>query len=451
MPDRATVVVGGAFVGAIAYLIGVAWAMNHATYDVWGPLVILPALVLLGVVAFRAVGRVEADPRMSRLLLVAFVAKMVGTLARYLVSFDFYDKADAQGYHLAGVELARRFRQGDFSIGNARLDGGRVLEIITGAIYTVIGPTRTGGFIVFSLLSFVGTYLFYRAFRQACPTGDHRRYALLLFFLPSMLYWPSSIGKEAWMILAIGLVALGASRLLTGARHGLFPLVLGLAGGTAVRPHVGLLLVGGITAAYLVRKSPRQSPLAPAAKALGIIVLLVGGFLALSRAQGVLGLEGLNQNAVGNLLNRTQAQTSGGGSQFTPVRVNTPLDLPLATVTVLFRPFPFEADSIQTLGAAAEGVVLLGLFVVGFRRVRRMFKLARHSPYLVFVIVYTLGFIVAFSAIANFGILTRQRVQVLPIVLTLLALPAPTRQPEPEGAAAWVPGVGRMPLRTPGN
>ena len=32
------------------------------------------------------------------------------------------------------------------------------------------------------------------------PTGDHRRYALLVFFMPSLLFWPSSIGKESWML-----------------------------------------------------------------------------------------------------------------------------------------------------------------------------------------------------------------------------------------------------------
>ena len=59
-------------------------------------------------------------------------------------------------------------------------------------------------------------FYLYRAFTIAIPDGNRRSYARLLFFLPSMLYWPSSIGKEAWMLFTLGLAAFGTARLLTG-------------------------------------------------------------------------------------------------------------------------------------------------------------------------------------------------------------------------------------------
>ncbi len=40
-------------------------------------------------------------------------------------------------------------------------------------------------------------------------------------------------------------------------------------------------------------------------------------------------------------------------------------------------------------------------------------------------LIYTLVFVYAFSTFANFGILTRERVMVLPFVLVLFALPKP--------------------------
>ena len=46
------------------------------------------------------------------------------------------------------------------------------------------------------------------------------------------------------------------------------------------------------------------------------------------------------------------------------------------------------------------------------------------TPYVVFALAYTAMFVLAFSAIGNFGLLTRQRTQVLPFVLVLLAMPA---------------------------
>ena len=56
-------------------------------------------------------------------------------------------------------------------------------------------------------------------------------------------------------------------------------------------------------------------------------------------------------------------------------------------------------------------------------RLRSLPRLIRTQPYVAFCLTYTLLFVVAFSSFANFGILTRQRVQVFPFVLVLLALP----------------------------
>ena len=45
----------------------------------------------------------------------------------------------------------------------------------------------------------------------------------------------------------------------------------------------------------------------------------------------------------------------------------------------------------------------------------------------------------AFSSVGNFGIITRQRTQVFPFVLVLLALPLPVRRSESEKLAAVGP------------
>jgi hypothetical protein len=59
----------------------------------------------------------------------------------------------------------------------------------------------------------------------------------------------------------------------------------------------------------------------------------------------------------------------------------------------------------------------------------------RRLPYVTFVVVYGLLFIVAFSSIGNFGILARERCQLLPFFLVLLAVPGVrtrrTRPPPP--------------------
>lgn len=124
-------------------------------------------------------------------------------------------KGDALEYDRVGRNLALFFRQGDFSVDiGQRVVGTGFIEIFTGLVYTLTGSTRLGGFFVYSWLGFWGLYLFFRAFRLVFPEGNHRRYGLLLFFLPSMLFWSSSIGKDAWMTMALGVFTYGAALVL---------------------------------------------------------------------------------------------------------------------------------------------------------------------------------------------------------------------------------------------
>jgi hypothetical protein len=55
------------------------------------------------------------------------------------------------------------------------------------------------------------------------------------------------------------------------------------------------------------------------------------------------------------------------------------------------------------------------------------------------VLVYAAGFVVAFASIANFGILARERVQLLPFFLVLLAVPVARSRPAATPPPATVP------------
>jgi hypothetical protein len=266
-------------------------------------------------------------------------------------------------------------------------------------------------------------FLLYRAFLIGFPEGDRRRYALLLFLWPSLLFWPSSLGKEAWMLLAIGITALGAARLLSHLPRGLTYTLAGLGATLLVRPHVALLLLGSILVAYLFRSSSGD-PLRLVSKIAGVVVLLTVSAVLASQTTEYFNVESLGADAIGQVTEGTVEQTSQGGSSFTPARVRTPLDYPLASVTVVLRPFPLEATSMAMVLTSLESIVLLAILVVGFRRISGLGKLLRRRSYLVFSAAFVITFIWAFSAIGNFGILARQRTQVIPFVLLFAALPA---------------------------
>ena len=99
-----------------------------------------------------------------------------------------------------------------------------------------------------------------------------------------------------------------------------------------------------------------------------------------------------------------------------------------ALVTVLYRPFVFEADSLVQLGVALEGMFLLLLTLRRWRTIWSAISSMRSSPFIAYAFTFAGLFIIAFSSIGNFGILTRQRVQLYPFVLVLLAWPLVARR-----------------------
>ena len=142
-----------------------------------------------------------------------------------------------------------------------------------------------------------------------------------MFFVPSLAYGPSSIGKEAWMMLALGLCVFGAAKVLSGAiRSGIAPLGIGLWFAWLVRPHVAGLMAIALAGAFLLKRSSSQMRLlAPLGKAVAfaglvtIVVLLVGETDRFLKDSGF-----RPQRGITAVLTSVQERTEQGGSLFAP-------------------------------------------------------------------------------------------------------------------------------------
>src|SRR4029453_13198895 len=85
---------------------------------------LVPVLLAASWPAFTRQARREHDPSLVRLLVAALLLKLLGALVRSWVAVAFYDSnADAFEYHRVGVDLAMRFRAGNFDTGLASLSG----------------------------------------------------------------------------------------------------------------------------------------------------------------------------------------------------------------------------------------------------------------------------------------------------------------------------------------
>jgi hypothetical protein len=424
--------------GVIALPVALAVTMQTTNYDIWGGVLVGSVLLLLTVPLATRAARRQQDPRIGRIILFALFVKLsVGTIARYVVAFYVYKSSDAGAYFNAGRLYAPRFRAGDFT-NLGKLVGTGFVEVLSGIVIAAIDETRLGEFMVFSWLAFLGLYLFYQAFRIAFPEGDHRRYCLLVFFWPSLLFWPSSVGKDAWMVFMLGMCALGVANLLVGRWRGFAWLAVGCLGSIMVRPHVALIVIAAFAIALVLRRN-RGTYARMLARPVGTIVLvtgmIIGGAVIFQQTQSFFKLDSLDLESAQTVLENTTDKTAEGGSSFTPATPTSPLGYLEGAITVMFRPLPTEVAGAALL-SGLEGVLLAGLVVVSWKRVVRIVRMSLRNAYVAFAVGYSAVFIFAFSSISNFGILARERSQFFPVLFVLLAIPKRTRgtNDEPDDA-----------------
>jgi hypothetical protein len=416
-------------VGAlILYALG-QWVLNHPTGM---GLIVAPILTIVSMALLARPIKAERSFDLRGLLLTSIGLRLLFAYPR------FSGAADARVYNTEGARLAQSFRGLDFvhvDVGaGAPVPGTGSLRYITGLVHLLTDSNFFGSTIVFTFVAFWASWFFYRAFVIAVPSGNRLRYGRFVMLWPSIAYWPSSIGKDSWMFITIALAALGAAKMLTRGRGAYLLIALGLTGASLVRPHVALLMFAAILVAFLVgRRDHRAMPgtisLGGITKAFGIVILLVGGSLLAPATARFLNINDLSTTGVTTALSDTQAQTSEGNSAFKPVNPNSPIGYPEAVFTVLFRPLPGELTNASGLAASLESAALLLLALVGWRRILGAMHRLRSEAYLTLALAYVAMFGYAFSAIANFGILTRERVQVLPFLFVPLSLPKWHREP----------------------
>jgi hypothetical protein len=420
---NSTTVVALGFVAVSVFAI--LFLMANTPFETWGALLVVPPLILVMLPAFRRQANREEDPTVFKFLLIMLIIKFVGTVVRFYVAFEVYEKADATVYDGWGVFLSREFRQGSFVTYLPTLTDTNFIRLLTGIIYTVIGPTQLGGFMVFSWFGFIGLYFFYRAFVLAVPEGNARRYGRLLFLMPTLVFWPSSIGKEGWALLGIGLASYGVARILTGTPlRGMLCTFVALWLVGIIRPHIAALVAIAAVLVALIRKPVRPSVLAPIGKVVILGAALVGASMFVGQAEEFLQYSGVpTDQGISQALGTLSERTSIGHSQFSASVATSPILAPVAAITVLFRPFLFEAHNAQAMATAVEASFLLGFTILRFRWIMAALRSMRRQPYVAFAMFHVILFIVGFSGVANFGLLARQRVQVYPLFLILLAIP----------------------------
>ena len=408
-----------------ASLVAVALGVPIAYSTSWGGFVLIAVLFMVTFGTIASAMRTEADHDwLLKWVALGLMAKIVGTLARHYMVAVLYGGGDSFRYFRVGTEIADQFRIGripEFAEPGAAF-GTRVLEFFTGGLLTVFGTDMLGGFLIFSMFAFAGQLMFYAAFRRWAEPRQLKPYAFFVLFLPTYAFWPSSIGKDAIVIFAVGGAAYFISRILeTYEVRWLLGLAVFLTMLGLIRIHVaGLVVLGLIAAGVLARMRPEATAVARLRRLLVLGAFVAAGGLVLTLFPDVFGVEITGANSLDAFTSDVVRRTSEAGTVASGGAVSSPLDIPDAVALVLFRPFALEASELQHFFAAAETTLLLALTIWKLPAILGNWRAWRANAYIVFCTMYVLAYSVAFSVVRNLGIVARQRGQVLAFFLCVL-------------------------------
>ena len=329
--------------------------------------------------------------------------------------------ADAPLYQSTGAQIAVSLRRLNFSVETGRsIPGTGAVRYLSGIVNVFTGSTYLLTFLVFVGFAIIGQVAFLRGVRGTLTVRQFRLLSLLMMFSPTLAFWPSSIGKESPVLLGIGLVVLGASRLYERSWSGVPHVLFGVFAIGMVRPHVAILVLVSMLVGLFARRAHTRGRLLSHSAVL--LVVIVGSMWAAGASATLVGLESLDGlSDLGAALDFTEDRTSQDNSRFVAPRVESVRDYPWAAVTVLFRPFPWEAAGPLGILSGIEGVAVLALAISALPGIVSQARNVMERGQLLFTAAYISIFIFLFSAIGNFGILSRQRAQVIPFVLLIIA------------------------------
>jgi len=316
----------------------------------------------------------------------------------FYMDYSITNISDAGGYYVSSFQYI-----GDF-------EPGTVFVIFLTSIFSVhLNMSYLGIFLVFNLFGSIGLLAFYGALRLATVDKSRalRVLSLLILLMPSINFWTASLGKDAISFMATGLAIWAALEFSKRT----FLLGLAVIAMLLVRPHMAAIMV--LAFVFSTIFSTRLSLVQRVV--LGTMAFAVtAAMLPFALTYAGLGDASSSGDVMAYIEKRQGFNQAGGGG----VDISS-MSPPMQLFTYLFRPLPFEAHSIFALASSLDNVVLLGLFVMGIRRV-----FTYRSPYprenRVFLWTYAIAaWIILALTTANLGISVRQKWMFTPVLLYL--------------------------------
>jgi hypothetical protein len=243
----------------------------------------------------------------------------------------------------------------------------------------------------------------------------------LLAFEPASIFFSSLLHKEANLMLAIGLIALGGAKIWKRQEiSALIPIVIGCLIAVATRHYAGWFLIAASAAAVLHAGLRAENRAAIRSLSLVAMVVLFGAVAAPTVLSA-----STNESLKKNLQASQEANSSDNSNlKLEQVDFSTRgaivVNLPRRIPDVLFRPFPWQLGSLsQGIGIFGTIAAYLTFFFLIREGVRRRGEIMTRAGPLIY-----LGFflLIAYSLSAgNAGTAFRYRTQIVAVLIAAFA------------------------------
>jgi len=361
---------------------------------------VTPISIAAFVISFAAIGIAASRLTITRLMLSFLLLLVHLATSIYYYTYSLSNPADSTAYYYDPYYWGSQPWQ-------------LSTKLVTQLCYVLkvyFNASLLDCFLLFQTFGFVGLMILTRVFDEieANVGVPERRGYWILFFLPSVNFWTSAIGKDAPVFFAVCLCIWSMLNL----RKRILFFCISLAVMVLFRAHVALMAAVAVAGASFLGNSVSFSR-----KAGFMVVALLGIWLTSGAVESSFGVDPTDPSSVTAYLDKQNAifamdsgNTSFGNASY-----------PLRVVSLLFRPLFFDAHGVLGIIASFENAAFVIAVLYLISNWRDAMQLTRRVEFVRFVAIF--GFILLFALTLvyyNVGLGLRERTMAYPMVFAFL-------------------------------
>jgi hypothetical protein len=294
----------------------------------------------------------------------------------------------------------------------------------------ILGLSFVTGNFLYGVLGFLGIRYLFRLFIENLKVNV-KLFGLpvipFLFYLPNMNFWTSGVGKDT--LCFFGIACFLYSLQSYGRR--IIPLVLSFALVYYVRPHVAMMMIGGVAVGIIFSGNVKT-----VYRILVPIVAVGVFFLVYNQVAAFLKVDNLSVKTLENVA-ADKAQVLSAGTSGSAVAISQ-YSIPVRLFTYLYRPLFFDVHNVITLVSSMENLVYIVITFMWVQAVKR--RDFRRMPFWMVSggIIFLLSMIVFSNSLGNLGIIMRMKNMTMVYFLLIMIWTISERKAEQK---ALMPGV----------